>query len=340
MTSIRSVAEKSGVSIGTVSRVLNNKPGVSEETREHVRETAKSLGYILPKRSTRQARKVTHIGVLTHHMLKQLPADPFYGEIFHGVEKTCHENHICISYSKLEPINNQLSDLPAMFNDERISGIILLGGLPFEWVTALDKAIGQPIILVDNYYPDCPWDAVLIDNINGSYLATKHLIQKGTKNIAMIAGTEHPSILERIEGYQKALSEAGLSSQLLKKSALNPESGEDGVVEILHESPGTTAIFCSNDMQAIGAIAKLGEMDVSVPKDISIIGFDNISTGQYTAPPLSTINVDRLTMGKLAAQLLIDRVQDPDRTVVKSVVGTKLIERKSVSAPKNQARLE
>jgi LacI family transcriptional regulator, repressor for deo operon, udp, cdd, tsx, nupC, and nupG len=334
MTSIRKVAKKAGVSIGTVSRVLNNKSGVSAKTREYVRAVALELGYALPKRIATGQISVTHIGVLTHPMMKCLPADPFYGEIFHGIEEACQENHISVSYSKIELFNGQLRTLPAMFNDDRINGIIILGGLPFELAQALDNASGQPLILVDNIFPNCPWDAVLIDNPAGSYAAVQHLIEHGHQHIAMIAGSEHPSILERISGYKQAIQKSNLVSNIIKTSALSPESGETGIAEILKQAPNTTAIFCSNDLQAIGASAKLQSLGYSVPGDFSIIGFDNINTGEYTSPPLSTIHVDRPTMGKQATQLLLDRIQNPDRTIIKSVVGTKLIQRKSVAPPK------
>ncbi len=331
MTSIRKVAEQAGVSIGTVSRVLNNKPGVSAETRKHVNKIAKEIGYFLPKRLPKSAVQVNHIGVLTRPMLKMLPADPFYGEVFHGIEQTCQQNHICVSYSKLEPAGPQLPTLPAMLQNNRIDGIILMGGLPLELVQELEHRSEQPIVLVDNFYPKCSWDAVLIDNLAGSYAATHHLIAHDHTNTAMITGTDHPSIKERQMGFRQAMRDAQLEGRIFETKALNPEAGGLGVEQILETAPETTAIFCSNDLQAIGALSKLQELGISVPADISVIGFDNIATGEYTSPPLSTIHVDRLTMGQLATQTLIDRLNYPDRPVVKSIVGTQLISRKSVS---------
>ncbi len=331
MTNIRKVANQAGVSIGTVSRVLNNKPGVSAATRKRVRAVANALGYNLPQRIANADRPVTHIGVLTRPMIKDLPADPFYGEIFHGIETVCQQSRVCISYGKLEP-NSQQPDLNLpMLSDERINGIILMGGLPYQTVAAIQEQSQKALILVDNDYPNCPWDTVLIDNFAGGYAATKHLIENGHTTIAMIAGTKHPSIAERKAGYQKALAEHGLKAHIFCAEALNSASGAAATQNILEQNPEISAIFCSNDMQAIGALAHLNEQKRRIPEDMAVIGFDNIATGQYTTPPLSTIHVDRINMGRLAAQLLFGRLQNPDRSVVRLVVGTALIERKTVS---------
>lgn len=346
MVTIRDVAEKAGVSIGTVSRVMNNKSGVSKRTRERIIEISEELGYSPHKRVSLTTTQITHLGLLIRPTEQPLTSDPFYGGIFHGAEKTCQEFHISVSFSTLDIVNSQLRRPPAMINDDRISGIVLLGALPYKVVQEIDQAVDLPIVLIDNWYPNCAWDSVMIENIMGAYSATKHLIINGHKKITMMSGPDHPSIVEREEGYKKAMEEHKLPPLILNAKSrppgdgLSPSDGEIGIVRILEESPETTAIFCSNDNQAIGAIMKLHEMGIQVPKDISIIGFDNIITCRYITPPLTTIHVDRTSLGRIAIQSLINRINNPERAIVKTIVGTKLVERASIGKPREKIHYE
>jgi LacI family transcriptional regulator len=339
LVTIREVAEKAGVSIGTVSRVINNKSGVSDSTRRHVLDVTQELGYIPHMRVPLTTTRVTHIGLLIRPTEHPLTSDPFYGGIFHGVEKTCQEFHISTSFSTLDIKNSRLRRLPAMIGDERINGIVLLGALPFDIVKELDEASQAPIVLVDNCYPNCKWDSVMIENERGSYTATKYLIAKGHRNIVMMSGPNHPSIIERYEGYANAMEEHSYTPRFIKTNSdspgdgLSPTDGEAGIVEILNQAPDTTAVICSNDNQAIGAVVKLQKLECNVPGDISIVGFDDIITVKFTSPPITTIHVDRASLGNLATQLLFNRINNPERAIVKSIVGTRLIERESVGPP-------
>ena len=127
MVTIRHVAQEADVSVGTVSRVLNNKPGVSEKTRQHVLAVARELGYTLPRRSLLSTSTVTHLKLLSRPMREALPANPFYADVFHGIEQVCHEFRINLSFSSLGVVNGRLRSLPALINDERVSGIALVG---------------------------------------------------------------------------------------------------------------------------------------------------------------------------------------------------------------------
>lgn len=343
MVTIREVAEKAGVSIGTVSRVMNNKSGVSKQTRNRVIEISQQLGYDPNKRVSLTTSQISHLGLLIRPTEQPLTSDPFYGGIFHGAETACQENHITVFFSTLDIVNGHLRKPPTMMDDDRIRGLVLLGALPLEVVKRINKLTDLPIVLIDNYFPDCPWDSVMIENLRGAYSATEHLIINGHKNITMMSGADHPSILERQDGYSRAMNEHHLIPHIIKTNSqppgdgLSPPDGEMGIVDIIEQVPETTAVFCSNDNQAIGAIIKLQQLGVKVPQDISIIGFDNIITGNYTTPPITTIHVDRASLGKLAIQLLINRINNPKRGIIRTIVGTKLIERASVSKPRIEA---
>lgn len=334
MVSVREIAEQAGVSIGTVSRVLNNKPGVSDKKRTQILAIIRETGYVPPQHINHHKSKLSHVGILIRPTGNTLMQDIFYGDVFRGAESTCSQLHINISFSVLDIVNGQLRSLPAMVGDERISGIVLIGALPREIVDALAEAARVPIVLVDNCYPDLVWDSVMTDNLYGGYMATQYLISAGHSQIALLGGPEHPSIIERAEGYRSAIRSCGLNPVIVKTPDLTVQDGMSGVLELLRKAPQITGIFCSNDNQAIGALVQLQELGFKVPEDFSIVGFDDIHTVNFTAPPITTIHIDRIALGQLAAQLLLGRINNPDRAITKAIVGVKLIQRASVCKPR------
>ncbi|NJN94276.1 MAG: LacI family transcriptional regulator [Anaerolineales bacterium] len=335
MANIRQVADEAGVSIGTVSRVLNNKPGVGEQTRQHILAIAKELGYIPSKRSFSPNSQVTHLGIISPTFQPDITSNPFYAAVFHGVEHICHEFHINLSYSSLRFTDTQLDSYPFVIKHTPIDGLLLVGGgIPQEVVEALIAPAPLPLVLIDNYFPDCNWDAVMIDNVRGVRMSTEHLINQGHHHIALIGGPDHPSIVERRSSYCETLRRHDLTPTIVTPPNLSPTDGQWGVVEILREAPETTAIICSNDEQAVGALRKLQELGYRVPDDFSLVGFDNINMVQFTSPPLTTVCVDRGTMGRIAVQLLLDRVKSPARPVIKVTIGVELVERGSVGSPR------
>ncbi len=336
MATIREVARKAGVSIGTVSRALNNKAGVSEKRRQHVLAVAQELGYVA-RRTRPSLPEVTHLGLLIRPTGQALIADPFYGVMFHATEQYCNQLQINLSFGVLDIFNGQFRSLPAMANDDRIGGLILVGAMPIEVVERLQTVMRVPVVLVDNCYPQCAWDSIMTDNLYGAYLATEHMISKGHRSIGMISGPSHPSIVEREAGYTQALQQHGLIPTIVRTPDLTPADGEQGVLELLRQAPQVTAIFCSNDNQAAGALVKLQRLGFKVPDDFSLVGFDGINIIHFTSPPITTIYVDRIAMGQLAAELLLGRILNPERAVIKTIIGVRLIERASVSSPRTHA---
>lgn len=335
MANIRQVADEAGVSIGTVSRVLNNKPGVGEQTRQHILSVAKELGYIPSKRLSPSHSQVTHLGVLSPIFQPDITSNPFYAAVFHGVEHICHEFHINLSYSSLRFTDTQLHSYPFVVKHTQLDGLVLVGGgIPQGIVEALVAPAPLPLVLVDNCFPDCNWDAVMIDNVRGVRLSTEYLINQGHRHIVLIGGPDHPSIVERRLSYCETMRRHDLTATIVTPPNLGPTDGQWGVVEILRKLPETTAIICSNDEQAVGALRKLQELGYSVPDDFSLVGFDNINMVQFTTPPITTVCVDRGTMGQIAVQLLLERVKSPERPVIKVTIGVELVERGSVGNPR------
>jgi LacI family transcriptional regulator len=343
MSNTRKVAELADVSIGTVSRVLNNKPGVSEPTRQRVLAVAQELGYAAPKRVPVGRSQITHLGLLIRPTEPDPISNPFYSDIYHSVEQSCRDLQINLSFSALDMVGSRLRSLPALTNDERISGLILVGAIPEAIIESLLRALQVrhgssdfPLVLVDDWFPRRAWDAVVIDNADGALLAVEMLTRCGHRHITLIGGPDHPSIVERTKAYVQTMRQSGLKPVIVSASGLDPQDGEAAVSEILREQPATTAIICSNDSQAVGALRRLNELGHAVPEDFSVVGFDDIAMAELTLPRLTTIRVDRIAMGRSAVELLLNHIRTPERAPIKSVVGVTLVERDSVCPPRSE----
>jgi LacI family transcriptional regulator len=333
LATVRQIAREAGVSIGTVSRALNKKSGVGEETRRRILAIAQELSYIPPNHLP-HSTSVTHLGMLVRPLPEDMQANPFYADVYHGVEQGCRASHVNLSFSSLDVVVGRLRSLPPLVNDERLRGIVLVGALPQEVIERLLDFVPLPIVLVDNYVPQRPWDAVMTDNAHGTRLTTELLVSRGHRHIALINGPDHPSIVERRMAYEEVMRQHNLSSMIVTMPDLGSAEGEMAVVQVLAQAPETTAIMGSNDMQTIGALKKLQELGYKVPEDFSLVGFDDITIAPLISPPITTVHVDRLALGRIAVQLLLGRIHNPDRPAVKSIVGVSLVERASVSSPR------
>jgi LacI family transcriptional regulator len=167
-------------------------------------------------------------------------------------------------------------------------------------------------------------------------LAVEMLTQRGHRHITLIGGPEHPSIVERTAAYVESMQRYGLEPKIVPSGGLDPQDGEAAVSELLRTHPKTTAIVCSNDSQAIGVTRRLKELGYAVPQDFSVVGFDDIAMADLTLPRLTTVHVDRVAMGRVAVELLLNHIRTPERAPVKSVVGVSLIERDSVCPPRSE----
>jgi DNA-binding LacI/PurR family transcriptional regulator len=334
LVTIRQVAQEAEVSVGTVSRVLNNKPGVSERTRQHVLAVADELGYTVLRRFPLTTSTITHLGLLNRPMGEALPANPFYAAVFSGVEQVCHEFRISLSYSSLDIVDGHLRSMPPLLSDERIRGMVLMGAIARGVVESVADAAQLPVVLVDNDFGNCAWDAVMIDNVRGAAMAAEHLMSQGHRRITLLGGPDHPSIIERRAGYEETLRRHDLAPTVVESTGLDIADGERAVIDLLRQAPETTAIMCSNDSQAIGALSGLQGLGYSVPDDLSLVGFDDIPMVQLTSPPLTTIRVGRRALGQVAVQLLLGRIRALDRPAIKATVGVTLIERASVGPPR------
>jgi LacI family transcriptional regulator len=334
MPSTRKIAEQAGVSVGTVSRVLNNKDGVSDEVRRRVLEVAQELNYAPTKRLPLLVVNMTHIGLLVRPLGENLMASPFYADVYHGVEQICSELRINLSFSSVDSVEGRVRNLPTLVDDERIGGLVLVGAMVPSVVERLAAASQLPIVLIDNWFAGCRWDSVMLDNVDGIAQATNHLIDLGHTDVVFVSGPDHPSVIERRAGYVDVMHRQKLPPQIVYVPELGIGEGDGAAEQIVKTLPETTAVICSNDMQAFGVMRRFAQLGYHIPEDMSVIGFDDVSMATLTFPPLTTIHVDRIAFGRLAVEMLMSRVQYPGRPSVRCTMAVSLIHRSSVSAPR------
>jgi LacI family transcriptional regulator len=335
---LRDVARLAGVSIGTASQALNNRPSVAPETRARVLDAAHALGYPVkenPPGNNNSTVKV--IGLITKHDLGfPIEINPFYSYIQAGVEGECRQRQISLMYASVEvDLSNHPVVWPTMVSEQHVDGLILAGTFIEETADLFQRRIDVPIVLVDSYAPSLPFDGIVIDNTPAAMLAVEYLIKQGHTRIGLVGWSDEspPSIRERKVGYCQALQKHGIEEKFIEPSGLDRENGRDGLQRLLDRHPEVTAVFACNDSSALGVLSGAREMGLDVPRDLSVIGFDNIAMASQIIPPLTTVHVHKTWMGVLGVRRLLERARDPGQPKVTLTLSTELVVRESVRPP-------
>jgi LacI family transcriptional regulator len=330
------IAEQSGVSLSTVSLVLRDKPGVGTATRQRVLGIAKELGY-LPKNGIQHRSSLTNVGlILKSEPGLTLQTNLFYSHVLAGIEMACRQWQFNLLYATL-PVDRDSYplELPrVLMEEDTADGLLLIGAFLDNTIARVVERRSTPIVLVDAYAASDLYDAVVSDNFKGAHYAVTYLIQRGHWHIGFIGSHPHvyPSIQERQRGYVQALQDNEISDHYFADCHLDPEEALDATADLLRQNPQITALFATNDEVAIAAMETVQALGRRIPEDISIIGFDDIDPAQSTQPPLTTMHVDKIGMGMLAVQLLVNRVEYPESNPVTAVIHPHLVERQSVQS--------
>ncbi|MFQ6618619.1 MAG: LacI family DNA-binding transcriptional regulator [Fidelibacterota bacterium] len=334
-TSIRDVANACGVAISTVSKALNNKPGVSSETRELILKTAKKFHYIPDAYARGLVQgKTDTIGFLIDRTHSNLFSNPFYSLILDGVDNELGKQGYNLLISSHSDYHHKRS-LPRMIQEKRVDGVIIVGKVHERIIDELLR-MDFPFVLVDNIYKSAKVKCVVTDNINGAIQAVNHLVKLGHTRIGMLKGENGDiSLKERYEGYLQALKSNSLNiyREYIIPGFNTPEGGYEAMQKLLISKEVPTAIFTSNDAMAIGALKAMREKGLRVPQDISIIGFDDIRESAHTHPPLSSIRIEKEKMGKIGAKILIDIIKSKGGGKEIIVLKTNLVPRQSTAPP-------
>lgn len=334
---MKDIAEKLNLSINSVSLVLNNKAGVSDDTRKTVLRVAEEMGYFdnKPQYLSTFASKNLCL-VLEHRFFK----DPyFYSKVIVGIEEDARRNNYDLIVNFIDN-NNYV--IPNCLESKKVAGIIALGTMCDEYLSTL-KSYGLPMVLVDNTSLQESIDSILTDNKSGAYKATRYLINKGFKKIGFFGDLAYSlSIKERYFGYTEAIKK-GIASGENIEQYIERYSITDNLEELIIKND-TNAIYerlieikeipeafiCSNDRAALQLNNALKILGYKIPEDISIIGFDDIVLCNLILPKMTTIRVNKESMGRKAVQRLLWRMRHKNEPVENTIMSVELIERESV----------
>lgn len=302
--SIKDIARAARVSHPTVSRALRHSPLVNRETAERIRLIASRMGY-WPNAVARGlvTKRTGTIGVVVTTI-----ADPFIGEVVSGIEELAnHEGYsVFLANSNADPTRE--IKVVQSFQEHRVDGILVAASRVGALYVPLLSQLKVPIVLINNQHPGEFVHSVLIDNVAASTIAVQHLTQLGHRRIAYVGdrlGLQ--SDTERFDGYRRALalSDCPLVPELVVHGDGKPEGGRLAMENLLMLPERPTAVFCYNDMSAIGALSRIRAHGLRVPDDISVVGFDDLFVASYTDPPLTTIRQPKQPMGRMAMEILL-----------------------------------
>jgi DNA-binding LacI/PurR family transcriptional regulator len=327
------VAAAAALSQAAVSLALRGKPGVSEATRARVIEVARSLNYRPIANDSRHHHKPLTVTLVIRTLHGNAPdANRFYGPVLAGIEESCRRRHTRLMLA-IMPVDqyNYPIEVPRGVNDNSSDGLIFVGA-HFTSTTNNMLQGAPPAVLVDAYSDDGGFDSVETDNISGARTAVQHFVERGHREIAIL-GTDpkaFPSILQRRLGYEQAIAEAGLTAHYIDAPYFEHELAAAAAIDYLRANPEVTAIFCANDLVGVTFIQAAREAGISVPSQVSVIGFDDIDLASFITPSLTTMAVDKAAMGRLAVTLLLHRLEFEDESFTSTLVRPQLIERQSV----------
>ncbi|MBT2401995.1 LacI family DNA-binding transcriptional regulator [Streptomyces sp. ISL-100] len=307
---IKDVARLAGVSVGTVSNVINRPESVTEETRARVLATIDQLGYVRSE-SARQLRagRSRIISLLVLDM-----ANPFFVDVAAGAERSARAAGLGVMLCNSGQSAAEESEYLGLFSEQRVRGVLITPVDPTGRNLRSFKRHGIPYVLVDRVAPTTEGCSVSVDDVTGGALAVRHLIAEGHTEIAYVSGPLHlGQCQDRRAGALQALAEAGLPAdrlRLIEAERLDVAAGRDSGARLLGMSSRPTAVFCANDLLALGVLQVLYGAGVSVPDDIALVGYDDIEFAAAAAVPLTSVRQPAFQMGRMATDLLIEETGD------------------------------
>lgn len=330
---LKDVAELAGVSAATVSYVLSGKRSISEETKSRVMEAVEKLDYV-PDLNARSLsmRDSKLIGVVvpqTEPGDRLMFQNSFYSEVLGSIEYYARQQGYHILISATDANESYLT----LAKKRNLDGIIVIGMYPDEFYHQMKKT-QIPIVLIDSYCNDHYYHNIRIDDAYGSYLATRHLLENGHRDIAFFAGQmkENGVMKKRLLGYTQALEEFDIPyrKEYVFEGQIDFESGIGLAKKLAASKMPTTGIVAAADILAIGAMKGLFESGLRVPEDYSVVGFDDLEIAKYLTPGLTTVKQQISLKGQRAVELLLKHINDPALTKQEEILPLELIERGSV----------
>ncbi|THV33699.1 LacI family DNA-binding transcriptional regulator [Glycomyces buryatensis] len=330
-TSMKDVARAAGVSVGTVSNVLNRPEAVAEETRRRVQTAIAKLGYVRND-SARQLRagRSRNVAIVVLDV-----ANPFFTDVVRGAEPLVDSaGGVVTVCDSGEDVHREQRHLEIL-EEQRVLGLLItpVDGSSSERLERL-TAHDIPVVLVDRGAGQHPHCSVAVDDVYGGRTAAAHLVERGHTSIAFIGGPiAIPQVGDRLAGCRAVCEEAGIHLEAFTSVSLNVAGGREAIEQMLGLPEVPTAVFCANDLVALGALQGLTMHGVKVPEECAIIGYDDIDFAAAAAVPLSSVRQPRSQLGRTAAQLLFDEIAEgEDHTHRNVVFQPELVARASTAA--------
>lgn len=327
MATIRDVAEKAGVSIATVSRVLNKRVSVSPATRIKVEKAIEELNY-QPNYLGRNLRRAETKIIL---VILQNISNPFYSKVVEGIEDLGHKHGYNIMICNTDSESDRERSYLDLLVNRLVDGVILMEPeIDSEELAQIGNSF--PVVQCCEYKEGADVPHISIDNVAAGYTAVNHLIKLGHTRIGMISGYNRLlSAMQRETGYKRALREADIAFEpaLIKYGSYGFTGGLRAAKEFLQLDNPPTALFAISDITAIGAIRAIKEEGLNIPEDIAVVGFDNTSIASMYDPQLTTISQPRYDLGKISMEFLLEQINDNDISAQEIYLEHELIIRES-----------
>ena len=334
MSTIKDIAKKTGYSISTVSRALNDFDDVKPDTKRRIKLAAEELGY-RPNAAARRlvTRKTRTIGVILSEI--QSSNEFFLFAILNGVNSRAVELDYDILLISTNPSKQMDKTYYDLCRERNVDGAIIFGLRTNDpYLHEVVQTEHFPSVLIDIPLSGNNLGHVTTNNVQGAAIAVRHLIDLGHREIAMINGHNEAHVSqERLQGYVQALRENHIlfKPERVHDGQFTEAGGDAAMQRVLDRNPGVTAVFCASDLMVLGALQALERNGKKAPDDLSIVGYDDISISAYSSPKLTTIRQDKYEMGYQAAQLLIDMLEERP-TDHKIVLPNELVIRNSTRA--------
>ncbi len=330
MITIKDIARHAGVSVTTVSHVVNETRFVSEAARTRVLGAITELKYV-PSAVARSLRNNR-----THTIGMMIPnsSNPYFAEIIRGIEDTCFQAGFNVILCNSDDDPKKQGQYIRVLTEKQVDGLIVLSSGGDDELGEHLRQADMPQVLVDREVEHLNADLVEVNHESGGYMATQHLLGLGHRHIACITGPlSLSSAAQRLGGYRRALVEAGLKPQasLLCESDFTSAGGHAAMRGLLGLRQRPTAVFACNDLMAFGAISAAATAGLALPAELSVIGFDDIALAAYSSPPLTTVAQPKHRMGALAASLLLARISDQQRPPQREILQPELCLRQSTA---------
>ncbi|WP_139691922.1 LacI family DNA-binding transcriptional regulator [Sporolactobacillus terrae] len=306
MKTIRDVARCAGVSPATVSRVLNDKGYVSEEKKKKIEKVITEMGFEPNQVARGLAKKTSN----TLALIVSDITNPFFPELAKGAEQVALSNGYTLMLGNTKGADNKPNDYTKILMNKYIDGIIIATHDIDSQLLKKYSNMPMAILEMENDVENAC--TIKVENVHGSVLATEHLISQGCKKIAHIYGPLYDQTSkERLQGYQKVISMHSDYEEVTIQSDFTIDGGINAVDQLLHKYPDIDGLFVGNDLMAVGVIKELNRLSIRVPDEIAVCGFDGIYLTRIVNPEITTIEQPIYKMGEIAAEKLIDRINNP-----------------------------